>query len=60
MLRMVSEQTLDMDEELCAYFRLAEGIWPCKLDQINADPKGAWYWMAWKMTDQQIVHGSEC
>ena len=23
--------------------RLAEGIGPCKLDQINADPKGYWY-----------------
>ena len=25
---------------------LAEGIWPCKLDQINADPKEKWYRLA--------------
>lgn len=29
---------------------LAEGIWLCKPDQINADPKGHWYWLAWKIS----------
>jgi hypothetical protein len=28
---------------VCLLHRVAEGIWPCKLDQINADPKGIWY-----------------
>jgi hypothetical protein len=23
-------------------------IWPCKMNQINADPKGNWYWLARK------------
>jgi hypothetical protein len=23
--------------------RHAEGIWPCKMNQINANPKGNWY-----------------
>jgi len=31
--------------------RLAEGIWPCKLDQINTDPKENWYRLAWKKID---------
>jgi hypothetical protein len=30
------------------------------MDQINADPKGNCYRLAWKKIDQQIVHGSEC
>jgi len=30
---------------------LAEDVWPSQLDQINADPKGNWYWLAWKKTD---------
>jgi hypothetical protein len=37
---------------LCMLYRLAEGIWPCKLDQINADPKGNWYQLVWKKIDQ--------
>ena len=41
-------------------YRLAEGISPCKLDQINADPKGNWYQLVQKKIDQHIVHGSEC
>jgi len=31
--------------------RLAEGVWPSQLDQINSDPKGNWYWLAWKKID---------
>ena len=27
----------------CVLQRLAENIFQCKLDQINADPKGNWY-----------------
>jgi len=38
--------------------RLAEGIWTCNLDQIYGDPKGSWYRLARKKTDQQIVHGA--
>jgi len=30
---------------------LAEGIWPSKLDQINADPEENWYRLAWKKID---------
>jgi hypothetical protein len=42
-LRIISERTFDTDEELCCLLhRLAEGILPCQLDQINADPKGRW------------------
>ena len=40
--------------------RLAEGIGPRKLDQINADSKGNWDRLARKKIDQQIVYGSEC
>jgi hypothetical protein len=28
---------------VCLFHRLGDGIWLCKLDQINADPKGQWY-----------------
>ena len=45
---------------VCMLHRLAEGIGPCKLDQINADPKGKWYRLVRKKIDQHIVHGSEC
>jgi len=37
MMRIVAEWTLEIDE--CLLHRLAEGIRPCKLDEINADPK---------------------
>jgi hypothetical protein len=37
---------------LCMLYRLAEGIWPCKLEQINADLKGNWYQLVWKKIDQ--------
>jgi len=33
---------LDIDKELP--HRVGEGIWPCKLYQINAEPKGNWCW----------------
>ena len=39
--------------------RLAEHIWPCKLYQINADPKGNQYRLARKQVEEQTVHGSE-
>jgi hypothetical protein len=45
---------------MCLLHGLVEGIYPCKLDQINAHPKGRWYQMAQKKTDQQIIHGLEC
>jgi hypothetical protein len=41
MMRIVAEWTLEIDE--CLLHRLAEGIRPCKLDQINADPKENWH-----------------
>jgi len=30
---------------------MAEGIQLSQLDQINADPKGNWYWLVWKKID---------
>ena len=33
---------------MCLLHRLAEGIRPCKLDQINADPKDNWHRLARK------------
>jgi hypothetical protein len=51
MLR-ISERNFERDAEVCVrvcvFHRLAEGIWPSQLDQINADSKGNWYWLAWK------------
>jgi hypothetical protein len=49
MLRIISERTMNIEEELCVCVyvcvlqRLAESICKCKMDQINADPKGNWY-----------------
>ena len=42
---------MEIDEELCLLHRLAEGIRPCKLDQINADPKENWHRLARKKID---------
>jgi hypothetical protein len=36
---------------VCLLYRLAEGIWPCKVDQIQADPKRNVYGLARKKTD---------
>jgi len=36
---------------MCLLHRLAAGVWPSQLEQINADPKGNWYWVAWKKID---------
>ena len=47
-LDLEEEKEIDTVQELCAYVRLAEGIWPCKLGQINADPKGNWNRLARK------------
>jgi len=33
---------------MCMLHRLAEEIWPCKLDQINEDHKENWYQLAQK------------
>jgi len=41
MMRIIAEWTLEID--VCLLHRLAEGIRPCKLDQINADPKENWH-----------------
>ena len=41
-MRIIPERTLEINEELCLLHRLAESIRPCKLDQINADPKENW------------------
>ena len=51
MMRIIAERTLEVDEELCLLHRLAEGIRPCKLDQINVDPKEKWHRLARKKTD---------
>ena len=45
-------------EIVCLLHRMTEGIWPCKMHQIHADPEGKWYWLVWKKTDQQTVCGS--
>jgi hypothetical protein len=39
--------------------RLAKGILPCKLEQVNVDTKGNWYRLVSKKDIQQIVRGSE-
>jgi hypothetical protein len=39
---------------LCLYHRLFKGISPCKMDQINADLKGNWCWLARKKIDKQL------
>jgi hypothetical protein len=51
MLWIVSEQNLEIDEELCACFRLTEGNCLCKIEQINADPKTNWYQLVLKKKD---------
>jgi len=62
MLIILSEWTSDIDDEVSLYVLqgLAEGIWPCKLGQVYVSPKGRLYQLVQKMTDQQIVQGSEC
>ena len=55
MLRMIQEQS--EKDELCACFLdWQEGIWPCKLDVIDAGPKGKWYRLARKKVDEQFVN----
>jgi hypothetical protein len=39
MLRLISEQTLEIDKGLCACII----DWQKAFDKINADPKGNWY-----------------
>jgi hypothetical protein len=41
-------------------YRLAEGICLCKLDQINAEPKGNYNQLARRKTDQKSLRESEC
>ena len=62
MLRILSEWTLDIDKKVGLYMLhwQAEGIWPCKVGQVYVRPKGRLYQLVQKMTDQQIVQGSEC
>jgi hypothetical protein len=45
---------------VCFFHRLAEGIEPCQLVQINADPKVNLYWYVQNNFDQKIAHGSKC
>ena len=45
---------------VCLLHKLAEGIWQCKQDQINTDPKRNWYRPVRKYVNQHTVHGSEC
>jgi hypothetical protein len=37
-----------------------ECIWPCKMDGIDADPKGNCHRLVRKKIDRQTVLGSEC
>jgi hypothetical protein len=39
---------------------MAEGIGPCKLDQIITDHDGNWYGLVRLNIGQKIAHGSEC
>ena len=48
------------DYEVLIENYMEEGIWPYKVDHINADTKRKWNRLARKKIDQQIVHGSEC
>jgi len=41
---------------VCLLHRLADGIWPSQLDQISADSKGNWYWLAWKKMISSFLH----
>ena len=43
MLRIISERTLEIHEELCVCFIDWKQAFDSQLDQINADPKGNWY-----------------
>jgi len=44
--------TLDIDEELCAWFIVWQKVFDSfNLDQINADPKGNWYQLAMNNSD---------
>jgi hypothetical protein len=61
MLRIISEQTSEIDEELCSSFidwQKTSGFVNWK--KIKADPKGKWQQLAQKKTDQQTVCGSQC
>jgi hypothetical protein len=60
MLRIISEQTFETDEELCACFITGRCISPCKTDQINVHHRRKVIWTGAKKTYQQIVHGSGC
>ena len=60
MLSIIWERTLKK-WIVCLLRRLAEGIWPCKMYQINTDPKGNWCEMYMYM-DQRVrgtITGSE-
>jgi len=49
MLRIIIRMKLgDRWGTKCLLHRLAEGVWLSQLDQINADSKVHWYWLAWK------------
>ena len=43
MLRIISERILNIDEYCVRASETVINTWPCKLDQINADPKGKFY-----------------
>jgi hypothetical protein len=60
MLRIISTNFVHGQVDVCVLLRLAGGMNLCKLDQINANPKGKWYQLMQKNIGQQIVQGSEC
>jgi len=57
MLR-ISKLTFDIDKELLRI--LAEDTLPCKLDQINADPKHNWYQLVVKKRLISKFHKVQC
>jgi hypothetical protein len=40
MLRIILKGRRAQLKNCVLSYRMAEGIWPCKLDKINADPEG--------------------
>ena len=46
MMRIIAERNLAMDEKMCIFFIDWQTGRPCKLNQINAEPKDSWYRLA--------------
>jgi hypothetical protein len=60
MLRIISEGILTIEGYCVRASETVINTLPCKLDQINADPKGNWYRLELKGIYQQTSLRSEC